>query len=56
MALLFGPGIPTYGILPLPLDQEDELRMHADNERVPITSLGWGAEYLYRVLATVAMR
>ena len=55
-AALRAAGIPTYGILPLPLEQEDELRMHADNERVPIASLGWGTEYLYRVLATVAMR
>jgi acetylornithine deacetylase/succinyl-diaminopimelate desuccinylase-like protein len=55
-AALRAAGIPTYGILPLPLEQEDELRMHADNERVPIASLGWGTEYLYRVLSTVAMR
>ena len=55
-AALRAAGIPTYGILPLPLGQEDELRMHADNERVPIASLGWGTEYLYRVLSTVAMR
>ena len=49
-------GIPTYGILPLPLANEDELRMHGDNERVPIGSLGWGTEYLYRVLIAVAGR
>jgi len=55
-AALRAAGIPTYGILPLPLEQEDELRMHADNERVPVSSLGWGTEYLYRVLSTVAMR
>lgn len=55
-AALRAAGIPTYGILPLPLEQEDELRMHGDNERVPIASLGWATEYLYRVLATVAMR
>jgi acetylornithine deacetylase/succinyl-diaminopimelate desuccinylase-like protein len=55
-AALRAAGIPTYGILPLPLEQEDELRMHADNERVPVSSLGWGTEYLYRVLARVAMR
>jgi acetylornithine deacetylase/succinyl-diaminopimelate desuccinylase-like protein len=55
-AALRAAGIPTYGILPLPLEQEDELRMHGDNERVPISSLGWGTEYLYRVLSTVAMR
>jgi acetylornithine deacetylase/succinyl-diaminopimelate desuccinylase-like protein len=55
-AALRAAGIPTYGILPLPLEQEDELRMHADNERVPLSSLGWATEYLYRVLATVAAR
>jgi acetylornithine deacetylase/succinyl-diaminopimelate desuccinylase-like protein len=55
-AALRAAGIPTYGILPMPLDQEDELRMHGDNERVPVTSLGWATEYLYRVLTKVAVR
>ncbi|HEX5385130.1 MAG TPA: M20/M25/M40 family metallo-hydrolase [Gemmatimonadales bacterium] len=49
-------GIPTYGILPMPLPLEDELRMHGDNERVPVPALGWGTEYLYRVLRDVAER
>jgi acetylornithine deacetylase/succinyl-diaminopimelate desuccinylase-like protein len=52
-AVLRAAGIPTYGILPLPLPMEDELRMHGDNERVPIPALGWAAEYLYRVLHEV---
>ncbi len=47
-------GIPTYGILPLPLPMEDELRMHGDNERAPVRSLGWAAEYLYRIILDVA--
>ena len=55
-ALLRANGIPTYGILPLPLSEEDELRMHGDNERTPVASLGWAAEYLFRTLATVAAR
>jgi acetylornithine deacetylase/succinyl-diaminopimelate desuccinylase-like protein len=55
-AVLRTKGIPTYGILPLPLAVEDELRMHGDNERVPVASLGWAAEYLYRVLLIVARR
>jgi acetylornithine deacetylase/succinyl-diaminopimelate desuccinylase-like protein len=55
-ALLRANGIPTYGILPLPLAEEDELRMHGDNERTPIASLGWAAEYLFRTLVTVAAR
>jgi acetylornithine deacetylase/succinyl-diaminopimelate desuccinylase-like protein len=53
-AVLRAAGIPTYGILPMPLDGASELRMHGDNERVPVASLGWAAEYLYRVLAGVA--
>jgi acetylornithine deacetylase/succinyl-diaminopimelate desuccinylase-like protein len=55
-AALRAAGIPTYGILPMPLPDEDELRMHGDNERVPVPALGWGAEYVYRVLAGVARR
>ncbi|HLG60172.1 MAG TPA: M20/M25/M40 family metallo-hydrolase [Vicinamibacterales bacterium] len=55
-AALRAAGIPTYGILPLPLDMDDELRMHGDNERTPIASLGWATEYLYRVLMKVAVR
>ncbi len=49
-----GAGIPTYGILPFPLVMEDELRMHGDDERVPIPALGWATEYIYRVLGEVA--
>jgi acetylornithine deacetylase/succinyl-diaminopimelate desuccinylase-like protein len=55
-AVLRAHGIPTYGILPLPLPLEDELRMHGDDERVPIAALGWAAEYMYRVLESVGGR
>jgi acetylornithine deacetylase/succinyl-diaminopimelate desuccinylase-like protein len=54
-AALRAKGIPTYGILPMPLPMEDELRMHGDNERVPVKALGWATEYLYRVLHGVAV-
>jgi acetylornithine deacetylase/succinyl-diaminopimelate desuccinylase-like protein len=53
-AALRAKGIPTYGILPMPLPMEDELRMHGDDERVPVPALGWATEYLYRVLGDVA--
>jgi acetylornithine deacetylase/succinyl-diaminopimelate desuccinylase-like protein len=53
-AALRARGIPTYGILPMPLPMEDELRMHGDNERVPVAALGWATEYLYRILHQVA--
>jgi acetylornithine deacetylase/succinyl-diaminopimelate desuccinylase-like protein len=55
-AALREAGIPTYGILPMPLEMEDELRMHGDNERAPLTSIGWATEYIYRVLLGVAGR
>lgn len=53
-AALRAAGIPTYGILPFPLRDADELRMHGDDERVPLDALGWGAEYITRVLLGVA--
>ena len=55
-AALRQAGIPTYGILPMPLEMEDELRMHGDNERAPVAALGWAAEYVYRILLNVAAR
>lgn len=54
-AALRAVGIPTYGILPIPLLLEDELAMHGDNERAPVTGLGWAAEFIYRSLANVVL-
>jgi acetylornithine deacetylase/succinyl-diaminopimelate desuccinylase-like protein len=53
-AALRAVGIETYGILPFPMPVEDELRMHGDDERVPVRALGWGTEFLYRTLAATA--
>lgn len=53
-AVLRANGIPTYGILPLPLPLEDELRMHGDDERAPVAAIGWATEYLYRVIQEVS--
>ncbi len=55
-AALRAKGIPTYGILPMPLPMVDELRMHGDNERVPVLALGWATEFLYRTLERVTAR
>jgi len=52
-AYLREKGMPTYGILPMPLPMEDELRMHGDNERVPLPALGWAAEFVYRTVRGV---
>lgn len=41
-ATLRKAGIPCYGILPFPLTQEDEDRMHGHDERVSLDALGFG--------------
>lgn len=46
----------TYGILPVLLTVQNELRMHGGNARVPAAVLGWVVEYHYRVLFAVANR
>ena len=55
-AALRAAGIPTYGILPIPLEAQVEMRMHGDDERAPLDGLGWSAEFVTRVLLEVATR
>jgi len=43
-------GIETYGLVPLPLTDDDWNRSHGPDERVPIEALTWGAEAIYRIL------
>jgi acetylornithine deacetylase/succinyl-diaminopimelate desuccinylase-like protein len=47
-------GVQTYGILPFPLAQEDEERMHGNDERVPIESLLFGTKIIYLATLNVA--
>jgi acetylornithine deacetylase/succinyl-diaminopimelate desuccinylase-like protein len=47
-------GVPCYGILPFPLAQDDEERMHAADERVPLDALRFGTELIYGAVARVA--
>ena len=53
-AALRAAGIPTYGVLPFPMEQADELRMHGDNERIPVAAVGWATEFILRTLLNVA--
>jgi len=46
--------VQAYGLLPFPLAEEDERRMHADDERIPLASFQKGIEFLYRVVAEFA--
>lgn len=42
--------VQAYGLLPFPLTEEDDLRMHADNERIPVDSFRKGVDYLYKIV------
>ncbi|MCI0531805.1 MAG: M20/M25/M40 family metallo-hydrolase, partial [candidate division Zixibacteria bacterium] len=48
-------GIPTYGILPFPLDDNDLSRMHGHDERLHLDDLEYGIRYLYEVVSLVAV-
>lgn len=47
-------GIQTYGVLPFPLNREDEERMHGHDERIPLASLEFGTKLLYGTLLRTA--
>jgi acetylornithine deacetylase/succinyl-diaminopimelate desuccinylase-like protein len=42
--------VQAYGLLPFPLTEEDILRMHADDERIPLDSFRKGIDFLYRTV------
>jgi acetylornithine deacetylase/succinyl-diaminopimelate desuccinylase-like protein len=46
-------GVKAYGLLPFPLTQEDEDRMHGHDERVSITSLDFGLRLAYEIVTRV---
>jgi acetylornithine deacetylase/succinyl-diaminopimelate desuccinylase-like protein len=48
--------VQAYGLLPFPLTEEDVLRMHADDERIPLDSFHKGIEFLYRIVSDFAAR
>jgi acetylornithine deacetylase/succinyl-diaminopimelate desuccinylase-like protein len=47
-------GIPSYGLLIFPLDTGDVARMHADDERMPVSSLGVGLWFLHDTVVEAA--
>ena len=47
-------GVQTYGLLPFPLAQDDEERMHGNDERVPVASLLFGTKVVYLATINVA--
>ncbi|HEX2716888.1 MAG TPA: M20/M25/M40 family metallo-hydrolase [Gemmatimonadaceae bacterium] len=46
-------GMLAYGILPFPMNQDDEDRMHGNDERVPLASLGFGTRVIFGAMYRV---
>ena len=42
--------VQAYGVFPFPLNDVDSLRMHADDERIPLDSFHKGVEFLYGII------
>jgi Acetylornithine deacetylase/Succinyl-diaminopimelate desuccinylase and related deacylases len=47
-------GINAYGVLPFPMEQSDEERMHGHDERVPVKSLHFGTRLIFESVRRVA--
>jgi carboxypeptidase PM20D1 len=48
-------GINSYGILPFPMEQPDEERMHGHDERVPVASLHFGTRLIFESILRVSI-
>ena len=46
-------GVNAYGILPFPMPQSDEERMHGHDERIPLESLHFGTRLIYETLVNI---
>jgi len=47
-------GMQAYGVLPFPMDQNDEDRMHGNDERIPLEALHFGTRLIYGAVYRVA--
>ena len=47
-------GVQAYGILPFPMAQSDEERMHGNDERVPLESLHFGTRLIFGAISRIA--
>ena len=47
-------GMQAFGVLPFPMNQDDEDRMHGNDERVPLASLEFGTRLVYGAMLRVA--
>ena len=46
--------VQAYGLVPFPLTEEDYLRAHGDDERLPVASFTKGVDVLARIVAEFA--
>jgi carboxypeptidase PM20D1 len=49
-------GVQAYGVLPFPMEQSDEERMHGHDERVPLESLHFGTRLIFEAVKRVAFQ
>jgi acetylornithine deacetylase/succinyl-diaminopimelate desuccinylase-like protein len=47
--------VAAYGLMPFPLAENDFLRMHGDNERIPLESFRKGVDFLYTIVTDFAV-
>ena len=47
-------GVKSYGVLPFPMVQSDEERMHGHDERVPLESLYFGTRLIFGAISRIA--
>ena len=43
--------VQAYGLRPFPLTEEDDARVHGDNERLPLASFAKGVDLMTRIVA-----
>ena len=46
--------VQAYGLVPFPLTEGDDSRMHGDDERIPLDSFRKGVAFLYHVVSDFA--
>jgi len=47
--------VQAYGLMPFPLTENDFLRMHSDDERIPLESFRKGVDFLYTIVNDFAV-
>jgi acetylornithine deacetylase/succinyl-diaminopimelate desuccinylase-like protein len=47
-------GMQAFGLLPFPMSQDDENRMHGNDERIPLASLDFGTRMIYGAVLRIA--